>query len=413
MGSRIEVDVAIIGGGAAGIAAGQRLREGGVAALIVEARPRLGGRAWTFAAGNGHSLDLGCGWLHSADRNAWCSIATRQGLTIDKTPPPWMRASAQIGLPAGQTRAFGAAMRKFRERVDSFSESAVDCAAAACLEPLCRWNPLIDAVSTFYSGVELERVSAIDLARYDDSGVNWRVVEGYGHAIAAHGQGLKAQLNCQVERIDCRGRRLAIETTLGRIGADAAIITLPSALIAAREDFFVPALPEKTAAAAALPLGLADKLFLTLSDAEQFEPDCRAFGNPNKTATAGYQFRPFGRPLIEAYFGGALAAALEAGGTSAFLAFARAELTGLFGSAFANRIALLHLHCWGSDPYAGGSYSYAVPDRAGCRAKLAAPVGDRLFFAGEACSIRDYSTAHGAYLTGIDAANQVIAARKA
>ena len=210
-------------------------------------------------------------------------IATQHGLTIDKTPPPWMRASAQIGLPTGQTEAFGAAMRQFRERVDAFSGAAVDCAATACLEPHCRWNPLIDAVSTFYSGVELERVSAIDLARYDDSGVNWRVVEGYGRAIAAHGQGLKAQLNCKAVRIDCRGRQLAIETTLGTIAADAAIITLPSALVAAREEFFVPALHEKTAAAAALPLGLADKLFLSLSDAEQFEPDCRAFGDPGTT----------------------------------------------------------------------------------------------------------------------------------
>jgi hypothetical protein len=31
-------------------------------------------------------------------------------------------------------------------------------------------------------------------------------------------------------------------------------------------------------------------------------------------------------------------------------------------------------------------------------------VDDRLFFAGEACSQHDYSTAHGAYLTGVAAA---------
>jgi monoamine oxidase len=38
-------------------------------------------------------------------------------------------------------------------------------------------------------------------------------------------------------------------------------------------------------------------------------------------------------------------------------------------------------------------------------------VAARLFFAGEACSCSDYSTAHGAYLTGVTAAEQVIAAR--
>jgi len=49
---------------------------------------------------------------------------------------------------------------------------------------------------------------------------------------------------------------------------------------------------------------------------------------------------------------------------------------------------------------------------ADCRAKLALPVNDRLFFAGEACSSNDFSTAHGAYLTGVAAADQVIAARQ-
>ncbi|MGN6466593.1 MAG: FAD-dependent oxidoreductase, partial [Rhizobiaceae bacterium] len=64
------------------------------------------------------------------------------------------------------------------------------------------------------------------------------------------------------------------------------------------------------------------------------------------------------------------------------------------------------------DPYARGSYSYALPGKADCRAALAAPVDDRLFFAGEACSRNDYSTAHGAYLTGVAAAERIIALRR-
>jgi monoamine oxidase len=39
-------------------------------------------------------------------------------------------------------------------------------------------------------------------------------------------------------------------------------------------------------------------------------------------------------------------------------------------------------------------------------------VNERLFFAGEACSRRDFSTAHGAYLTGVAAAEQVLAIRQ-
>jgi monoamine oxidase len=161
-----------------------------------------------------------------------------------------------------------------------------------------------------------------------------------------------------------------------------------------------------------LPLGLADKLFLSLADAGEFEKDSRLFGRTDRRATATYHLRPFGRPQIEAYFAATLAAELETAGEAAFFDFARAELVGLLGSNFARRIRPLHLHRWGVDPLSRGSYSYALPGKADCRAALAAPVDDRLFFAGEACSESDYSTAHGAYLTGIAAADQAIAARR-
>ena len=100
-----EVAVVIIGGGAAGIAAARRLREARVDALLIEARPRLGGRAWTVVAA-GLPLDLGCGWLHSADRNPWTSIAEAQGRTIDKTPPPWSRPAAPLGVALFDGPAF-------------------------------------------------------------------------------------------------------------------------------------------------------------------------------------------------------------------------------------------------------------------------------------------------------------------
>ena len=188
------------------------------------------------------------------------------------------------------------------------------------------------------------------------------------------------------------------------------IVTLPSALIAAEENLLAPALPDKTRAAAGLPLGHDDKLFLSLSDAEAFEPDSRAFGDPRGAATAAYQFRPFGRPMIECYFGGALAAELELAAEAAFFDFARSELVGLYGGDFARRIAPLALHGLSGDPFARGAYSYALPGRADDRTVLAAPVDGRLFFAGEACSRDDFSTAHGAYLSGVAAARQAVVA---
>jgi monoamine oxidase len=64
---------------------------------------------------------------------------------------------------------------------------------------------------------------------------------------------------------------------------------------------------------------------------------------------------------------------------------------------------------WARDPYARGSYSHAMPGHADARLALAAPVDGRLFFAGEACMVHDFSTAHGAYRSGVAAADAVIA----
>ncbi len=403
-----STEVAIVGGGAAGLAAARRLRQAQVDCLVIEARSRLGGRAWTEVRA-GLTLDLGCGWLHSANRNPWSEIAQQQGRGIDKTPPPWERPSMADRFPLADQRDYYQAQHAFDERLEAQAEIGPDRSAAAFLEPGCRWNALMDAVSTYYSGAELERVSALDLARYREDNANWRVVGGLGATIEAYGAGLPVMLDCQVKRIDHGGRRLAIETNKGAIGADRAIVTLPAALI--EPDLFAPALPGKAEAAAGLPLGLADKLFLSLDGAEEFAENSRVFGQLDRTATGSYNLRPFGAPMIEAYFGGELAWHLENGGDAAFADFATEELTGVFGASFARRIKLLRLHRWGADPFARGSYSYAIPGKADCRAALAAPVDDRLFFAGEACSLLDFSTVHGAFATGVAAAELAIAWR--
>lgn len=405
-----DLDVAVIGGGAAGIAAARRLHDAGLRCLIVEARPRLGGRAFTVTDPSGFAIDLGCGWLHSADRNPWSDIAKSQSRVIDKTPPPWMRQSLTYGFSAAEQREYRNASYGFYQRLDQ-AEQRPDRPASALLEPGNRWNNLIVAVNTFVAGAELPDVSAHDLARYEDSGVDWRIVEGYGSLISSHAAAAPVALNTPVHRIDHSGVRLRIETATGAISADQVIVAVPTSILC-NESFFAPALPGKVEAALNLPLGLDDKLFLALDHAEEFEQDSRMFGRTDRTGTGAYHFRPFGRPHIECYFGGTLAHELEANGEAAFLDFASAELTGLLGSGFAKRIKPTCVHRWGADPFARGSYSFARPGKADERAVLARPVDDRLFFAGEACSRNDYSTAHGAYLTGIAAANHVLAVRR-
>ena len=275
-----DVEVAIVGGGAAGIAATRRLHDAGVRCLLIEARARLGGRAWSVTDASGFALDLGCGWLHSADRNPWSDIAKAQGRTIDKTPPPWMRRSSPIGFPIAEQQDYLEAGRAFHERLEH-AERTPDQPAAAFLTPGDRWNQLITAVNTFVTGAELTHVSAHDLVRYEDSDENWRVVEGLGATVAAHGAGLPAVFGCPVTRINRSGTRLRAETSQGAITADQIIIAVPAPVLT-EPEFFAPALPEKIEAALGLPLGHDDKLFLVArkrGGVRAGQPPVRAHGS--------------------------------------------------------------------------------------------------------------------------------------
>jgi len=406
-----DTEVAVIGGGAAGIAAARRLTDAGVPCLLIEARNRLGGRAYTVHH-DGHGVDLGCGWLHSAETNPFVHIAEQQGRRIDRSTPAWGRPALERNFPLADQRDYQQAMAAYFERLSELAERDVDVSCAAAFEPGNRWNGLIGAVVSYISGGDAVRVSARDFENYAGTDVNWRVAEGYGTVIAAVADGLDVARETVVERIDHSGTRLRIESNRGTIEAARAIVTLPTDILAARDDLFLPALPQKAEAAAGLPLGLADKLYLRLENAEEFGRDTRVFGRLDSKDTASYTIRPQSRPHIEGYFGNGCAAELEMGGVQAFVDFAVSQLADVFGSDFKKRLSLLDMHLWAADPFARGSYSFALPGRVDCRQTLAAPVDGRLFFAGEACSKLDFSTAHGAYLTGLAAAEQVLAARK-
>src|SRR5215831_10119727 len=89
MGFPSEVDVAVIGAGAAGIGAARRLRDAkSVSVLVLEARDRVGGRVHTIAPA-GFPLDRGAEWLHSADCNPLAPIAQSLGFSVHQRPPEW------------------------------------------------------------------------------------------------------------------------------------------------------------------------------------------------------------------------------------------------------------------------------------------------------------------------------------
>jgi monoamine oxidase len=353
-------------------------------------------------------LDLGCGWLHSADVNPWVKIAEELGFTIDKSPPPWARRSREIGFAPGEYEDFSRASELFWDRLEDAKHDEPDRPASAFLEAGSRWIPLIESISSYYNGAALDLVSTKDIGRYTDTGVNWRVVEGYGALIAAYGAGLPVVFDAQVSAIDHSGARVKIETRRGGISARVAIITVPTDVLASGAIAFRPGLDDKLHAAGHLPLGLADKVFFRMQRAEDLPKGAHLFGTIDEI-TASYDVRPHGCPIIECYFGGALAADLEKGGATAFEDYARDQLARQLGAGVVANISAIVATRWQADPFARGSYSHALPGHADDRFVLAGPVGDRLFFAGEACSPEFFSTAHGAYLSGITAARSVLA----
>jgi len=408
-----EIDVAIVGAGAAGIAAARTLAGSGLSVLVLEARDRLGGRAFTVTPAPGIVFDVGCGWLHSADKNPFVAIARELGFAIDRTRPPWRVQGYEAAFPRAEREDFIAALDAFFARTEQAARSGRDSAASEHLAPGNRWNPMIDAISTYINGCELDQVSVIDLNAYEDTEINWRVPRGYGTLVAAYGAPCPVALNCNVTLIDRSVTPLRLEISRGTLRAGKVIVTVPTDLIAAEAPRFHPALPEKVEAAAMLPLGLADKVTLALENPEDMPKDGNLRGMTMRTATGAYHLRPFGQACIEGFFGGRFARELEAAGEGAPAAAAIEEIVALLGSDMRRRLTPLAESRWAQDPFARGSYSHALPGHADKRAVLATPVDGRIFFAGEATSPEFFTTAHGAQQSGVRAAREAMAARGA
>jgi monoamine oxidase len=407
-----EVEVAVIGAGSAGIGAARRLaKDGANRVLVLEARDRVGGRVHTITP-TGFPLDRGAEWLHSADRNPLSPIAQSLGFSVHRRPPEWTSRLSRSGQSA-EAEADWLATREAqgRARRQAALEPG-DRSLASVLPPGGRWNQLLDATSTWGNGAELERVSVKDYVRYDESStnINWRLGEGYGRLFEKLAEGLPVALETPVTRIDHSGRAIRLDTAHGAVTAARVIVTVPTSILAAETVRFDPSLPDKVAAAAGLPLGVDDKLFIALDGAApDIVRDGFLVGSTVRRETMSYQIRPLGRPAIYCFFGGRFAAAMEREGEAAMFAFAADELANILGNGIRKHISLLAATGWLNDPWSRGSYSYAAPGHAGDRAVLAAPVDDRLFFAGEATSPNFFSTAHGAFMSGVAAADAALA----
>jgi len=398
-----------VGGGAAGVGAARRLAGSGLSTLLLEASSRLGGRAHTQEIA-GLDLDLGCGWLHSADRNSWVSIARAAGTAVDQSRAAWGAQFRNLGFTQAEQAEAWKAFEAWTHRLAS-TPPANDRAADA-LDTGGAWNAHIRAIVSFISGASLERLSAADYVAYDEasSESNWRLRSGLGALVArSFPRGIDVQLATPVESIVLDASGVILATPSGEVRARAAILSVSTAVLAGESIKLPKELDPWRQAAAQLPLGLNEKLFLEITGDAPFENETHVTGNPRDERTASYYIRPFGWPVIECFFGGERARLLCEEGVAAGFDFAIGQLSGLFGAEVRARLRPLAASNWSRMKHVGGAYSYALPGCVSARQRLARPFERRLFFAGEATSPGDFSTAHGAHDSGVRAATEAIA----
>lgn len=409
-----DVDIAIVGAGAAGLAAARRARDFGLSFVVLEAKDRVGGRAHTDTATFGTPWDRGAHWLHSAAVNPLTRIAEALDQPYLRRESFWER-HLHLGThlaTAEERRDFERAFDAASDAVHALGARGLDVPVAQALDRAGRWYRLIEHVHEAISAFPPERISALDLYRYHDSGENWPLIGGYGALVAAYGASVPVSLETPAAEIDWRGQGVMLTTPKGTVKARAAIVTVSTNVLASGRIRFSPPLPVAlTRALEGVPTGGANKV------AFQFSRD--VFGLPDTSYASfmderdparhaiGFQIRPFGKELAIAYLGGRFAEEMEKAGEAATVEMARVALTDMFGSSILDNLVKVAATAWSSDPHTLGAYASALPGHADQRAALAEPVDGKLYLAGEAVHPSWFSTVQGAYLSGIDAAARV------
>ncbi|MFZ1726191.1 MAG: NAD(P)/FAD-dependent oxidoreductase [Albidovulum sp.] len=405
-------DVVIVGAGAAGVGAGLELRERGIPFVILEAAPRVGGRAFTDRVSLPGQWDQGCQWFHCADQNPLVAWADRLGTVYEhedriEAALLWSRDhwadAAENGASRGAIHAAIDAIYQTAGRGD-------DVPIAEVIPEAGQWAPSVRHILQLLASDDPERVSAKGYADYDDTGVNWIVSSGYGDLIERMAAGLPIRLGTAVTRIEQGAGGVRVATSEGTIAARAAIVTVSTNVLNSGSIGFGPGpandLLDKVQY---VPCGTYEKVALAL---RHLPPEiatelfCWIDAGAGKGAS-DFQISGGAHPKMIAHMAGGLARDVLAGGKPAMVDFALERLAAAFGSGFRKLILSSAITGFQANPLIQGAYSYSKPGHTKDRHDMIAVDTGSVAFAGEAFSRRWQATAHGAYQSGRDVAARV------
>ena len=404
-------DVIVVGAGASGLAATRRLIEAGRKVLVLEGRDRIGGRAFTDTTTFRRPFDQGCHWLHSSNDNPFRPIADTHGFDYARDPVPGGVYVDGARLPPADE----AAALEFRDQTfAAIHEAGIDGADPAVSEVIDWDHPATGyAVHSFTArmGVEPRQGSALDFANYRRRGEDRPVRDGFGALVRRCFDGVPVTLSARVRHVDWSGARARVVSDAGTAEAAQVLVTVSTGVLREGAIAFTPRLPGwKLKAIEALPMARALKVGL------EFERDVTGLQGPaflTAMARGGrdamdVEVWPPEWNGVTCYLDGDLALRLEEAGGGAVEEFAIDMLAALFGASVRDALSSSVCTGWNRDELTRGTYAAALPGRAAARALLGRPVDGRLFFAGEAIHAAWAGDVHGAYQSGIDAADEML-----
>jgi len=406
-----DYDVAIIGAGAAGLGAAKRLIAAGKRVVVLEAGARIGGRAWTSEDWFGLPFDIGCAWLHAADRNPFFPEAQAAGwdlfhhdMTLDHL---YFGARKATPDEMARVRAAEAALQACLDAHDGpddrLSALIADC---HCLRAHSTFSGPMDF------GKDDDEISIADFKAAADLEPNYFTRQGFGALVARWGGDVPVRLNHAVRRVDWSGAGVELSGDWGWLRARACICTASPAVLAFDEIRFTPELPpDQVESWFDLPMGLLTKIPLRISGTRLgLRPFDDLLIERHALHDIFFLSFPFDLDLMVGFVGGDFAWEMEAAGEAAAVDFAVNRLADIFGTDLRRQVAGGRMTDWSSDRWVRGAYAVARPGKAAARDRAARPVAERLFWAGEHLAGPLMQTCAGARLSGEGVAERVLAA---